>query len=77
MEILRDVLEQIRYGNEKVICTNIYSSCTYANCNDNLLIGRFYDYENIGAWLLVQSVDRFDVKIYKTSIEANIYLKEI
>ena len=77
MEILRDILEQIRNENEKPICVNIYSSHTYANCIDNLLIGRFFNYENIGVWLLVQIVDSFDVKIYKSIVDVNIYLKEI
>ena len=81
MKIARDIIENLNLNDDICCEVNFYSSHTYANCDDNLLIGKFYIISNIGCFLLVQSYVSYKVT-YKgkgdlQSITVDIYLDSI
>ena len=81
INIVRDIIESIGLNDDSCCEVNFYSSHTYANCDDNLLIGKFYIISNIGALLMVQSFNSYSVKyIGKGELKSctlDIYLKDI
>ena len=81
MMIVRDILEKLELNDDSYCEVNIYSSHTYANCDDNLLIGKFYIISNIGTLLLVQTFNSYKVTYHGKGelrhCTLDIYLKDM
>lgn len=76
--IISELLNSFELSNDDNIEINIYSHGCYANCNDRLLIGSFIMTHRIGAWLLVQKIEGYEVKKLTDNItQINIFCKDI
>ena len=76
--IISELLNSFDLSDEDNFEINIYSRECYANSNDRLLIGSFILLNRIGAWLLIQKIEGYEVKRLTYNItQINIFCKDI
>ena len=76
--IISELLTSFELSDEDNFEINIYSHGCYANCKDRVLIGSFIILDRIGAWLLIQKIEGYEVKRLTDNItQINIFCKDI
>ena len=75
--IISELIQSLDIKDEDVVEIIIYSKCTYANCNDNLMIASFVNIALIGTWLLTQKISEYKIRSFGKLQEISIYCKDI
>ena len=76
---ISELIQSFDIKDEDLVEIIIYSTCKYANCNDNIMIASFINssLDRIGSWLLSQKINAYKIRSYGKLQEISIYCEDI